>query len=699
MIRGSLVCAVLLSGVCVQALAETQELESVSITASREERATRDVPQSVAVIEARQFEDKSLISLKDALSGTPGLLFENTNGSASGRVVLRGAGLKARFGVREIMLLRDGVPLTDPDSFTKLDFVDTQDIDRIEVTKGPADLYSPGTTGGAIHIFSKSPFDKSGDQIKLGAGEYGYQNAHLRKSFQSDNGALSVTLSHRAIENGWREWNEFDTTQASIKYGRFLESGALNISELAYTDSNVQLPGSMDAAQFEAFEETGEQTGSNSAFKHSGRYSQTIYFNNRTETTAGAWTLQPKVFYYGWKHFHPVTGAINETQDWVHNFGLELEGSRKHALLGMEASQTLGATLRYTTQNDTDKYAYADVATGFAGRITETLSDTKGDLLSRADSTHLLYGVFGRQSLKPSDRWLIDLALRMDRSAYEQDEINYGEYTYSTGKYTMFGTPEETAVDKTYTLLSPKIGASYRLAGHISLFAQAARGDQLPSDSELTENPDLKLANVTSYEAGVKWRSAALRLDASVYQMTVKDEITQVNEGGVTAYVNAGETDKKGAELSLEWRANKSVSLEAGYAYTDYTYTDFTEPVRTGMVTNNEDRSGNRLPFVPKNQYMIGADFALGAGFGLNVRSVTWGEYYMDNANTEKYEGYAWLTGLSGRWERGAHRVAVAVENLFDKRYAAEVTKDTSGNVSYKAGSPRTVTASYAYRF
>ena len=32
------------------------------------------------------------------------------------------------------MLIRDGVPITDPDSFTRLDFVDTQDIERVEVT-------------------------------------------------------------------------------------------------------------------------------------------------------------------------------------------------------------------------------------------------------------------------------------------------------------------------------------------------------------------------------------------------------------------------------------------------------------------------------------------------------------------------------------------------------------------------------------
>lgn len=34
------------------------------------------------------------------------------------------------------MVLRDGIPMTEPDSFTRLDLIDGQDIERLEVTKG-----------------------------------------------------------------------------------------------------------------------------------------------------------------------------------------------------------------------------------------------------------------------------------------------------------------------------------------------------------------------------------------------------------------------------------------------------------------------------------------------------------------------------------------------------------------------------------
>ena len=93
-----------------------------------------------------------MFNVKEALQEMPGVLIDSKNGGFDARLIIRGAGLKAAYGIREIMLLRDGVPLSDPDSFTRLDFVDTQDIERIEVAKGPGNLFAAGSAGGAIQI-------------------------------------------------------------------------------------------------------------------------------------------------------------------------------------------------------------------------------------------------------------------------------------------------------------------------------------------------------------------------------------------------------------------------------------------------------------------------------------------------------------------------------------------------------------------
>jgi len=149
-------------------------------------------------------------------------------------------------------------------------------------------------------------------------------------------------------------------------------------------------------------------------------------------------------------------------------------------------------------------------------------------------------------------------------------------------------------------------------------------------------------------------------------------------------------------ELSGRVQLLDGLWLGANYAYSDYTFQELLEPVRS---LGNLDRSGNQIPYSPRNQYSLSLDYHHANGFKARLQADTWGEYYMDNANTQKYEGYELLTSLMLGYEQGAHSITLNVENLFDKRYAVEAKKGTDGSESYSAGAPRTATLTYLYRF
>ena len=100
--------------------AETINLEQMSVTATKVEKATKEISESIAVIDEKTIEDKNILNIQDALQNIPGVIAESSSNSPSPRLIIRGAGLKARYGVREIMVMKDGVPMTDPDSFTRL---------------------------------------------------------------------------------------------------------------------------------------------------------------------------------------------------------------------------------------------------------------------------------------------------------------------------------------------------------------------------------------------------------------------------------------------------------------------------------------------------------------------------------------------------------------------------------------------------
>lgn len=668
--------------------------ESISVTATRAARRTRDVPQAIAVVGSEQLRDKVLFNVKDVVAGTPGVLVETKNGGYDARLLIRGAGLKANYGVREIMVLRDGVPLTDPDSFTRLDWIDLQDVERIEISKGPGNLFSPGSAGGAVQILSRSVFDPGADLAQAAIGTPGSGSLHLRSSGSLGGSAFAVTASLRQQDNDWRAWNRFSTRQVSLKHGWRLGGTGTVESELAYTEADIQLAGAMDAALYQLFRETGEQHATSEPWKHSGRYSRILFLNSKVERPLGPVLVRPRLYYNQWTHLHPVTGVINETASWTRTLGTDLEAEVAHEDAAVAGTLVAGLTFRSQWNDDVRKYEYLDVdhaGGGTTGRILATRSDAKGPLMETQSQRNFLFGLFAQETLRPHPRVLVDLGLRLDRSRLRIRQDQLERYDYASGEYVAGAGASVT--EKTFDLPAPKAGISFRASRAVSLYASAARASQVPSDSEVVSNPALTASRATSLEAGVKVRAAALALDLAAYRTTVEDEIVSSIVSGQTVFQNAGETEKRGIEASGSLRLGEDLEAGASWAYSDYVYVAFTE--RAGGAT--ADRSGNRLPYVPRHQLGLFATWRHPSGLRLRLHSSTWGRYWLDNANTETYRGYAFLTSLGAAWTFGRHEVLLDVENLLDERYAMQVVKDTSGKVTYSAGAPRSV--SIGYRF
>ncbi|NOR58807.1 MAG: TonB-dependent receptor plug domain-containing protein, partial [Sulfurimonas sp.] len=156
--------------------AQEVKLDSISVTATKISTETKNISQSIAVVDEKTIEDKNVLNIQDAIADIPGVIAESSTNSPSPRLIIRGAGLKARYGVREIMIMKDGVPMTDPDSFTRFDFIDMQDVSSVEVQKGPGSINAVNATGGVIQLVTKSVFKDDKNRIKVGAGNDNQRN-------------------------------------------------------------------------------------------------------------------------------------------------------------------------------------------------------------------------------------------------------------------------------------------------------------------------------------------------------------------------------------------------------------------------------------------------------------------------------------------------------------------------------------------
>lgn len=681
--------------------AQDINLDTLSVTATKIATGTKEVSQAIAVIDEKTIEDKNILNINEAIENIPGVQAESSSNSPSPRLIIRGAGLKARYGVREIMVMKDGVPYTDPDSFTRFDYIDMQDIKSVEVQKGPGSINASNATGGVIQLVTKSVFDEDKNRIKIGVGNDGQKNINLKvRDAINDNNFISATFSKREIDNDWRDNNQFDSTQLSIKHGYIFKDEATLESEVAYTESNSNLPTSMTQSEFDTFRQTGEQHNTSSLWQNSARDSKILSFNTKYEKEVGEITYKPRFYMNSWEHFHPVTGMINDSEN-NKVFGTDLEANYKHNIFNNDAVLVGGVTWKIDRTKDAKKYQYADLTS------TGTSSKERGSLANTENSKTTLYGAYIMESFSPSKKLNIDISARADKLSFDINGNEITQYnwsnpgTYKTGDGIY-------SVDKSYTLLSSKIGTTYQISQFTNTYISVARANQAPTGSEIesAQEDGLELEKTTSqnYEIGLKTRAKSVSYDIAIYQNDVKDEIIQIkNSSNDVVYDNAGQTQKRGFEFNGSYKLNKNLNFGVSYAYSNFKYKEFEEqettyPMGTKTVTTY-DRAGNYLPYIPKNQYSLYSTFNLSNGFKSRITTKSWGSYYMDSANTQKYSGYKFVTDLMLGYEKKEHSIQLNIKNITDKYYAMQADKSLDGDVTYKAAAPRSAMLTYAYKF
>ncbi|MDT8448218.1 MAG: TonB-dependent receptor [bacterium] len=682
---------------------EEQLIDEISVTATRTKRKTSEVSASVSVVNSEKLEDESMYNIKDALTSTPGVQIDTKNGGYDSRLVIRGAGLKAAYGVREIMVLLDGVPVTDPDSFTRFDLIDTQNIEQIEVVKGPnSTLWGANAAGGVVNIITKDPLKTKQGSLKVGAGNFGRANANI---FWNDNlgGSLfyNLSLSHREAKNDWRRWNEFSTDQVSLAPTWMFEDGSSLETRLVYSQADMQLPGSLDEEMFKTYEETGKAPESTGIWQYSGRYSTNSYLSTRFKKQIGNWEIVPMLYANQWSHRHPVYAQIGKAS--ALNLGTDLQANLEHP----SGTLTFGISQRQENY-DSKSYAFGDVETervtsrwASYDKIVKVNSDAEGELNETGKRSTQLSGVYIQESWRPADGWIVDAGVRHDQIGFNLSGEIYRYYSSYTSTYSDCGSTATdcggTAVDqgkydfsKNYSATSPRIGVNYRVAPGANVYAALASGIQTPTQGELSSNHQLELVQSINYEMGLKMRQNQFELDSAVYQNLLSNEVVKViNSDGRTEYTNAGKTKKLGFEFSGNYQVSDEVTAGLSYTANDFRFVDYMEPVSSNGTTVLVDRSGNRMAYSPDQMYSLMAGYKQPQGLRASMQADSWGAYYIDSENSQTYEGFQFVTKAMVGYELGRYDLRFNVENLFDQRYAVEVTK-SYGSKYYSPAAPRT---------
>jgi vitamin B12 transporter len=130
------------------------QTEPVVVTATRTAQTVDASLAAVNVIDREEIEALQPVTVSDILRTVPGISVSNTGGLGQpSAVFLRGSESD------HVLVLIDGVKVGSTTlGTTSFQFLDPDQIERIEVVRGPrSSLYGPDAIGGVIQIFTRDP--------------------------------------------------------------------------------------------------------------------------------------------------------------------------------------------------------------------------------------------------------------------------------------------------------------------------------------------------------------------------------------------------------------------------------------------------------------------------------------------------------------------------------------------------------------
>ncbi|HIL02384.1 MAG TPA: Plug domain-containing protein, partial [Myxococcales bacterium] len=141
-----------------EAPASGSATEEIIVRASRVSTTLLETPAAVSVIDAEEIQlARPQLTLGESLARVPGVFTQNRQNFAQDlRISIRGFGARARFGLRGIKLIVDGIPATLPDGQGQLDTLQLSTAGRIEVIRGPSASLYGSAAGGVIRLESEA---------------------------------------------------------------------------------------------------------------------------------------------------------------------------------------------------------------------------------------------------------------------------------------------------------------------------------------------------------------------------------------------------------------------------------------------------------------------------------------------------------------------------------------------------------------
>ena len=261
-------------------------------------------------------------------------------------------------------------------------------------------------------------------------------------------------------------------------------------------------------------------------------------------------------------------------------------------------------------------------------------------------------------------------------------------YTSHEGSSPFYGAPYFVELGKnggtnSWQSFTPRFIVDYKPTRDISFYASVSKGFQgggwvLTATSAAKALVPLAAETTWSYEIGTKsnFFNHFLTTNVAAYLSDTSNLQVRSLINGVLTDSNAGKERVKGVEVEAAIHPVAGLSIGANYAYTDAVYRSF-----PGCAAGGLDCTGNRVPFVSKNDFTALLDYKMdlksGARLGFHFDDKFASPYQLIATNLQQIgvpytrrrnvaNASVSYTPPSGAWD-----LRLWSTNLFDKTYAS----------------------------
>jgi len=660
-----------------------EQLDTISVTANRDEEATLEVPASISVIDQQTIALDQPNYQKDLVNAVSGVRVTQTGSSLGHMTSIR---MPLNTG-SYYLFLQDGIPVQSSGFFNHngLAYTNFTSAGSAEVLKGAGTaLYGSDAVAGTINVISKDPSEHQSYTINSNIGSDGFYKLGLSAGHQYENdSSIGIAIS-QSESDGWRDHSRSKRTEANVTHFTALDDRNAFKTIISLNSSEADMAGSLIG--LDELEDNPKSVGDIQAALDSGLEIQrkfdfaristewTHYLNDNVEfNTIGYLRHNRNQYTATWEKNLPKNDTKTSTLGVMFKADIDQDTMR----------WTLGTDVEATKANRTYQQLFDYVPSGFGSAVPA------GDIYDY-DVDYFAVSPYVRTEFDVSDKLQLSGGLRYDTSKYDYDN-NLDDGQYENSNYSRPSSNNDPSFDH----LSPKLSATYHLDQQHNIYARFANGFRIPQATRLyslkTNNIDFDLDPEVSdtFEVGYKLSSDNHRLDAAIYFMTIDDTFTQrENTDGDRYYENGGETQHKGVELTWLTKINEQFSTRLAYSYSEHDYVNDEEYGDNEQAAAPNDLANLRFIFSPTNV----------KGLQAIVELEHIGEYWLDNQNTKKYDGYN-VGHLKVHYQISKQLKVNAKINNFTNEIYAESASLSYGKEKYTPGSPRQFFAGLEYSF